>query len=100
MWQILIHPLVEKEDFKQISRSDQQLIIKAIRKKLVKAPEQFGKPLSGSLKGFWRLRVQDYRVIYTIQNQQVIVKVVKIGIRRDSQVYEEMLKRIPHLVGG
>lgn len=98
MWEVVIHPLVEKEDFKKVSRQEQQLIIKAIRKKLTKAPDIFGKPLTGNLKGFWRLRVEDYRVIYQIQNQQVLVKVVKVGIRRNSEVYEEMLKRIPHLM--
>ncbi len=95
MWQILIHPLVFKEDFKNIDRSHQKRIIKAIRKKLTANPKAYGKALVGPLKGYWRLRVDDYRVVYSILEKQIIVKVIKIGIRRDSEIYEEMLRRIP-----
>lgn len=97
MWQILIHPLVFSEDFKKVSSSAQKTIIKTIRKKLTRDPKAFGKPLVGPLKGYWRLRVGDYRVIYSIMENQIIVKVVKIGIRRDAEVYEEMLKRMPRI---
>ena len=98
MWNITFHRLVEEEDFKKIDRADQRLIVRTIEKKLTKAPETFGKPLTGPLKGFWRLRVRDYRVIYRIEKREVIVQIVKIGIRRDSEVYEEMLRRIPYLI--
>lgn len=46
---------------------------------------EFGKPLRYSLKGARRLRVGDYRVIYTIEPSDVIL-IVKIGHRRE--VYE------------
>lgn len=98
MWKIYFHSLVEKEDFKKIDQADQKLIVKSIVKKLSNNPDVFGKPLTGLLKGFWRLRVDDYRVIYRIEKKQIIVQIVKIGIRRDSEVYEEMLKRIPRLL--
>ncbi|MBI4411531.1 MAG: type II toxin-antitoxin system RelE/ParE family toxin [Deltaproteobacteria bacterium] len=44
------------------------------------------------------MRVGDYRVIYRIEKREVIVQIVKIGIRRDSEVYEEMSRRIPYLI--
>ena len=31
----------------------------------------------------WRLRVGDYRVVYTIEDRQVTVSVIAIGHRRD-----------------
>ena len=41
----------------------------------------------GSLKltnrDAWRLRVGDYRVIYEIENEQLIVTVIRLGHRRD-----------------
>jgi mRNA-degrading endonuclease RelE of RelBE toxin-antitoxin system len=46
---------------------------------------EFGKPLRYSLKGARRLRVGDYRVIYTIEPDEVVL-IVTIGDRRD--VYE------------
>lgn len=42
---------------------------------------------SGAIKlsgfPFWRVRVGDYRIIYDIFDQQLIVSVIKIGHRRD-----------------
>ena len=34
--------------------------------------------------GYWRIRVGDYRIIYTIQDDRLIVTVVRIGNRRDA----------------
>lgn len=31
----------------------------------------------------WRIRVGDYRILYTIEDDQLIVLVIKIGHRRD-----------------
>jgi mRNA-degrading endonuclease RelE of RelBE toxin-antitoxin system len=47
-------------------------------------PLEFGKPLRYSLKGTRRLRVGDYRVIFIIEKDAVLV--VKIGHRRDVYV--------------
>lgn len=97
--QVLIHPLVLSEDFRKIDPADQKKIIKTIRKKLSTDPHAFGKPLTGSLKGYWRLRIGDFRAIYSIVEERVIVKVIKVGIRRDSEVYEEMMRRVPKILG-
>ncbi len=42
--------------------------------------------LQGPLKGFVRVRSGDYRIIYSIQDDKLIVFIVKIGARKD--VYE------------
>lgn len=46
-------------------------------------PRTFGKPLKGDLKGLWRYRVADYRLICSIQDQRLLVLVLKVGHRRD-----------------
>ena len=46
-------------------------------------PRAFGKPLKGDLKGLWRYRVADYRLICSIQEQRLVVLVLKVGHRRD-----------------
>jgi mRNA interferase RelE/StbE len=33
--------------------------------------------------GEWRVRTGDYRIIYEIQDQQLLVLVIKVGHRRD-----------------
>lgn len=93
MYTVLIDELVFKEDFRKIDKADQQKIIKAIRKKLTRDPEGFGTPLRGGLKGLWKLRVGQYRVVYEIKKNEILVYVVKVGFRRDEEVYKEVLKR-------
>ena len=46
-------------------------------------PRTFGKQLKGDLKGLWRYRVADYRLICSIQDQRLVVLVLKVGHRRD-----------------
>lgn len=97
MWQIKIHHLVLEADFKNIPSSQQKIILKAIQKKLSVDPQNYGRPLRGKFLGYWRLRVEDYRVIYRIINEQIIVLVVKIGIRKDDRVYQEFFSRLKKL---
>lgn len=97
IWNIKIHKLVLSEDFKSISHPERSTILKTIRKKLSIDPKGYGKPLTGSLKGYWRIRVGDYRVIYKIKQDLIEVLVVKVGIRRDEEVYNEMLNRLKRL---
>ena len=40
------------------------------------------KTLKGS-PGYFRLRVGDYRVIYTVENKKLIVRIVNVGNRGD-----------------
>ena len=75
-----------RDDLNSISKSDKELIRKAIEKKLTTNPVEFGKPLQYSLKGLRRLRVGNYRIIFQIQEENHTVLVVKIGHRKE--VYE------------
>lgn len=97
MWSVKIHPLVLKEDFKKIDKAHQCLIFKAIRKKLVSSPELFGEPLRGEFSEYRKLRVEDYRVIYRLHKNVLEVMVVKVGIRRDFEVYRELSSRLGKL---
>ena len=94
MYTVLIDELVFEEDFKGIDKPDQQRIIKSIRKKLATEPEKYGKPLKGDLKGLWKLRVGQYRVIYEVKKANVLVYVIKVGFRRNEEVYREIIKRL------
>lgn len=49
-------------------------------------PKSRGKALAGNLKGFWRYRVGDYRLICKIQDKELIITVVKVAHR--STVYK------------
>lgn len=41
-------------------------------------PRLFGKPLRGPLKGIWRYRVEDYRLLCQLQDRRLVVLVVEI----------------------
>lgn len=97
IWKVKIHRLVISEDFKSIAHSEQKIIINNIHKKLSIGPFEYGKPLGGELKGYWRLRIGDYRAIYKIRKDIIEVLVVKVGIRKDSEMYKKMLPRLKKL---
>jgi len=46
-------------------------------------PYRVGKPLRFELEGYWSARRGQYRVIYSIHDEQVLVRVVRISHRAD-----------------
>lgn len=46
-------------------------------------PRSQGQALSGALRGQWRYRVGDYRIICRIEDQRLVVLVIDIGHRGD-----------------
>ena len=91
-WSILYHHHVE-EDLEAIGPSAARRVIKAIDAKLTLQPLQFGAPLSGNLVDFRKLRVGDYRVVYQVQEQCIVVYVLAVGPRRDKEIYRLASKR-------
>ena len=89
MWKVIYKKSIKK-DLKNISIDAQYLLKKAIEEKLKVDPVKFGMPLRQSLKGYMKLRVGDYRVIYSVIKKTVTVLVIKIGHRKN--VYENVAK--------
>lgn len=85
-WKITYKKSVEK-DLKKISKDIQYIIRRAIEEKLMNDPLKFGLPLRRNLKGLMKMRVGDYRIIYSIKEEVVTIYVIKIGHRKD--VYEK-----------
>ena len=46
-------------------------------------PRQHGRALSGELHGLWRYRVGDYRIVSQIQDEVLIVLVIRVGHRKN-----------------
>lgn len=74
-----------KKDLKNLDTSVQRLIMKWLKKNLVgcENPRVHGKALLGNLKGYWRYRVGNYRVLCDIEDQKVTILVVEIGHRKE-----------------
>ncbi len=77
--------LLNPKEIARFPKADIRRIKAAIEEKLITHPDVFGKPLRRSLKGYRKLRVGDYRVIFRIERQTV--KILAIGHR--SVVYED-----------
>ena len=48
-------------------------------------PRQFGEPLVGDMKGFWKYRIGDYRILADINDGIKIIEIVRVDHRK--QVY-------------
>jgi len=86
---IRYHYLVA-EDIAKLSSTDKERVRRTIEERLTTAPELYGKPLRKSLKGYRKLRVADYRVVFRIEKTTVKIFV----IQHRSVVYENIFKRI------
>lgn len=87
----IYHPGVLLDDLPKIPQNVKETIRKAIETRLISDPSLVGEPLRRSLKGYRKLRIGDYRVIYRIKGNEVII--LKIGHRRE--VYAKALSRLP-----
>ena len=82
VWHIEYMPHVMKYDIPALSAPVSKLIEKAINEKLRRNPIAFSKPLQHSLKGQRRLRVGDYRVLFALDQKQLIIRITAIAHRR------------------
>jgi mRNA interferase RelE/StbE len=89
-YQLLYHPDILKVDLPKIPRNLQQTIRRAIEGRLAQSPFLVGEPLRQSLRGHRKLRVGDYRVIYRVEANKIII--LKIGHRKE--VYSKALSRL------
>ncbi len=84
-WRIEFHPQAEKE----LSRLDREIarrILRFLRERVAPLddPRSLGEALKGPELGrFWKYRMDDYRLICHIQDQQITILVMGVGHRRD-----------------
>jgi mRNA interferase RelE/StbE len=69
------------KDLKKIDRVWQKRILSKINDILTVEPYS-GKKLVGNLSPYYRLIVGDYRVIYDVIEEEVIVEVIKVSHRK------------------
>lgn len=87
---ISYHEDVVKNDIPKLDNAVKQRVKKAIEEKLSQHPDVFGKPLRRSIKGYRKLRVGDYRVIFRIEKEKIRIFI----IQHRSSVYKNVDKRI------
>jgi len=79
-YKIIVKKSVAK-DMKSIPKKDVQRILSAIEKLADEPRPPQAKKLSGQER--YRIRQGSYRILYTIEDDQLVICVVKVGNRRD-----------------
>ncbi|MFC7461646.1 type II toxin-antitoxin system RelE family toxin [Hydrogenophaga defluvii] len=84
-WLIEFDPDALKE-LKQLDRPVQVRLVAFLRDRLAPLgdPRSIGEALSGARLGsYWKYRVGDWRIVCDIQDQRIVVRVLRIGNRRE-----------------
>jgi mRNA interferase RelE/StbE len=68
---LIYHPEVKTKDIPTLNRDIDKRIQRAIESRLTTEPQRYGQPLRRTLKGYWKLRVGDYRVVFKIVKSEV-----------------------------
>ena len=88
-YRLIYHPDVKKSDLPKIDYKNKAMIKRAIEERLASQPEVYGKPLQKTLKGYWKLRVGDFRVVFKITGEEVII----LAIMHRKNIYTQVKKR-------
>jgi len=83
-WRVKVLPVAKKQ-LAAIKDRRIQAGLRSSLKRLEYEPELKGKPMIDELAGYYSLRAvgQRYRIIYKVKEEQVLVVVVTVGIRKE-----------------
>ena len=70
-----------KRFLKKLDLFERKKILTKIKQ--LKTNPKLGKPLIGNLAGLWRLRINKYRIIYEIKDNELIIYILQIGQRKN-----------------
>ncbi len=83
-WTIKYEQQVAK-NLKKIDPENRKRIKKFIEERLINSinPKERGESLKGNLNEYWRWRLGDYRIIGEINENEILIVILKIGHRRN-----------------
>ncbi|MDP2817303.1 MAG: type II toxin-antitoxin system RelE/ParE family toxin [Polaromonas sp.] len=84
-WAVEFDPDAVK-DLKKLDKQIQARILEFLRDRLSRLdnPRELGEALSGSKLGnYWKYRVSDWRIICDLQDRRIVVRVLRVGNRRE-----------------
>ena len=70
-----------KKDLRSIPKQDVLRILTALKSLTEDPRPSNSKPLTG--RDAWRLRVGKYRAIYTINDKEIVIEIIKIAHRKN-----------------
>ena len=83
-WTVAFDDRASKE-LRKLDKQAQSDILRYLRERIATAedPRRFGRPLSGNFAGLWRYRIRDYRLICNIEDDRLLVLVLRATHRKD-----------------
>lgn len=89
-YSIVYHLDILTHDLPRIPKNIRATIKRAIEQRLQINPIAYSQPLRQNLRGYSKLRVGDYRIIFRIDKEEIII--LKIGHRKE--VYGKIFQRL------
>ena len=77
MYKITYHPKVVKIDIPKLDKKTKSRIKKSIETKLIESPELYSSPLRNTLSGKRKLRVGDYRIIFSVRGKIIRILIIR-----------------------
>ncbi len=74
------------KDLKKLDRPIQQRLIGFLKERIapLENPRSIGEALTGAARGnYWKYRVGDWRIVCDIQDDRVVVRVLRVGNRKE-----------------
>ena len=74
------------KDLKKLDRPIQQRLVGFLKDRVATLddPRSIGEALSGAKLGqYWKYRVGDWRIVCDIQDQRIVVRVLRVGNRKE-----------------
>ena len=88
-FELRYHPDVKDVDIPALNKNIKNRIKKAIETRLTTEPHMYGESLRKTLRGYWKRRAGDYRVVFKVVKDEVRI----LGIIHRKKVYDEIGKR-------
>ena len=84
-WSVELSQTADRE-LSKLDAQHAKRILKFLQERVAKSdgPRSLGEPLHGSRLGeFWKYRVGDYRLVCSIEDNRLLVLVLRLGHRRE-----------------
>jgi mRNA interferase RelE/StbE len=83
-WRIEIDPAAQRE-LDKLDQSVARRVLKFLDQRLgqLDDPRKIGERLHGTLSEFWKYRVGDYRLICSLEDDRLVVLLLRVGHRRE-----------------
>jgi mRNA interferase RelE/StbE len=81
---VLLSPAAKRAIERDLPEAVAAAVVDFLFCPLAEDPHRVGKPLRLQLEGYWSARRGQYRVIYSIHDDEVLVRVVRISHRADA----------------